>query len=949
MTHHTSRLLGSLFLVPGLAATALLGSDQTTSRANLVPSCPAVGEAAPEAEEAPEVARLRAALREGLALPPAEAADGPEAQAAASGSEVTLFVPVVLSAPGAQGSYFTSELTLTNKGTTPASLELTYAASAGGGSGTVTDTLGAGQQRILPDAIAYLRGLGLPIANEGSRVGTLRIRFSGLSSPAEAFATVRTATPTTEGRAGLAYAGVNVLALPRPVRLPSGAVSSGTYASTNSGTTDVFPAPAPAGPYGASLTAFGGRGPNGTWSLYAVDDTSSDTGSFANGWCLQLVTTSETWEGCNAAAVKIPASGTGSSSGSPADVYPSAIQVSGVGGTIQKAVVRLRGVSHAYVSDLDVLLTGPDGTSAVVVSDTGGRATSANLSFDDVGTPILVGGLRQNAQDRSNVAIQNAGAPGDGDVVVKTTVYSGDPARPLVRALSPTTIPPGGFFQYSGILGEQGLENGWVVVEQMAGTAPVQVYGVVNDMGNSDGSFVPGEPAARFAGVTAVWVPVVVESGAFTSELVLANLGTSDRTVSFTFWSDGLTSSTKSAAFSVSVRTGEQKVIPNLMQYMREQGVSGMPAAGTSLAGSLKASLSSGDFSSLFVGARTSAPGSKGRYGLFYTAAPSKSKLSSKAWLFGLQQNSENRTNLALVNSPDSGGGTDVFKLELFDGATGALAGTKENVSLTANQWTQFGSILSDTAPGSSQAWARITRSSGSYPFLAYAVLNDGAGPGLRSGDGAFVWAVPDCTYTVSSGRTLGWSGGSTSFDVSSSNGCWWSAESDTSWLTIPSSLVVNGSGSVSYTVAPNPSASTRSGTITAAGKSFVVTQLGNSPGTYDGVWTGTTSQSKPIGFTIVANEVTAFALSFSASVGQCSISGSFTAETSPRPVVVNGKLSTSYAVSGGGGGASVGVSATFSGPKSASGSWSVNVIIAGSTICIGIPGSSASWTATRP
>lgn len=936
-------------LLIAAASPAGMAADRTTATGHWRLSCQAKAPGAEEAGGTIDEAALRAALREGLTVLGIETPPADEAGLAEGGAVTTLFVPVILSASGAESSYFTSELTLTNKGTTPATLDLTYTASAGGGSGTVHDTLGAGQQRILPDAIEYLRGLGLQIGTEGSRVGTLRIRFSGLSSPAEAFATIRTATATPEGRAGLAYSGVDVLALPRPVRLPTSAVSSGSYRSTNSGTGDVFPAPAPAGPWGSDLTVFEGLAPNGTWRLFASDDFSGDTGTFSGGWCLRLVTTSQTWEGCNTAPMRIPGTGTGASTGAAADVYPSVIEASGVAGTILKATVRLQGVSHAYVNDLDVLLAGPTGATALVLSDTGGRASSANLTFDDVGTPILVGGLRQNAQDRSNIAFQNAGAPGEGDIVVRTTVVSGDPAHPLTRTLPDENLAPGGFFQYSGILGSQGLTTGWAIVEKVAGSAPIHVYGVVNDMGNSDGSYVPGQQTAHLAGSTSVWIPVVVESGAFSSELVLANLEKADRTVSLTFWADGLTNSSKSATFSVSVKAGEQKVIPNLMKYMRDENVSGMPPAGTSLAGSLKATIFSGDFSSLFVGARTSAPGSKGRYGLFYTGVPSKSKLSSKAWLFGLQQNAENRTNLALVNSPDTGTATDVFKIELFDGSTGALAGTKADVSLTSNQWVQIGSVLSEVAPSAPHAWAAITRSSGSAPFLAYAVLNDGAGPGLRSGDGAFVWAVPDCTFTVPSGRSLGWSGGTTSLDVSTTSGCWWSATTDSPWISVPSGFVAEGSTSVSYSVSPNLSSATRTGTIASAGKSFVVTQLGNGPGQYDGSWTGTTSQTKPISFTIDRNEVTTLSLSLSATVGQCSLNGSFTAENSPRPVVVDGKLSTTYSISGSGGGASVGVSGTFASAKSASGSWNVTVIVSGSTFCIGFPGASATWTATRP
>src|SRR6185436_5602596 len=102
----------------------------------------------------------------------------------------------------------TSELTMTNRGTGRASLLFTYTAAIGSGSGTATDTLEAGQQRIMGDAIVYLRSLGVPIPSSGSQGGTLRVSFSGLSSPAAGGVTVRTTTSVPAGRAGLAYVGV---------------------------------------------------------------------------------------------------------------------------------------------------------------------------------------------------------------------------------------------------------------------------------------------------------------------------------------------------------------------------------------------------------------------------------------------------------------------------------------------------------------------------------------------------------------------------------------------------------------------------------------------------------------------------------------------------------------------------------------------------------------------
>jgi subtilisin-like proprotein convertase family protein len=67
-------------------------------------------------------------------------------------------------------------------------------------------------------------------------------------------------------------------------------LTSGTYKPTNHAApdSDTFPAPAPSGPYSPALTVFDTTNPNGTWSLYVVDDAGGDVGSIANGWCLNF-------------------------------------------------------------------------------------------------------------------------------------------------------------------------------------------------------------------------------------------------------------------------------------------------------------------------------------------------------------------------------------------------------------------------------------------------------------------------------------------------------------------------------------------------------------------------------------------------------------------------------------------------------------------------------------
>jgi subtilisin-like proprotein convertase family protein len=76
------------------------------------------------------------------------------------------------------------------------------------------------------------------------------------------------------------------------VSMPGALLTTGTYTPTNTGTGDTWPAPAPAPSGGSLLSVFNGTNPNGTWSLYVVDDAAADLGSFAGGWELTITTNS---------------------------------------------------------------------------------------------------------------------------------------------------------------------------------------------------------------------------------------------------------------------------------------------------------------------------------------------------------------------------------------------------------------------------------------------------------------------------------------------------------------------------------------------------------------------------------------------------------------------------------------------------------------------------------
>ena len=53
---------------------------------------------------------------------------------------------------------------------------------------------------------------------------------------------------------------------------------------------DVWPAPAPAGPYSTGLSAFDGTDPNGEWRLFVIDDADGNKGFFTNRFQLGITT-----------------------------------------------------------------------------------------------------------------------------------------------------------------------------------------------------------------------------------------------------------------------------------------------------------------------------------------------------------------------------------------------------------------------------------------------------------------------------------------------------------------------------------------------------------------------------------------------------------------------------------------------------------------------------------
>ena len=144
-------------------------------------------------------------------------------------------------------------------------------------------------------------------------------------------------------------------------------------------------------------------------------------------------------------------------------------------------------------------------------------------------------------------------------------------------------------------------------------------------------------------------LPVIIETGSLQSELTLSNFSASDKQVDFSFVADAVETSDDIAAFSLRLEAGEQSILPNHVSWLRQQGMAGIGPAGRAFVRTLFATAAERNMSGIVIEARTRSPDKRGgQYSLFYNGVPYGSASIESAWIYGLQQNEENRSNLAL-------------------------------------------------------------------------------------------------------------------------------------------------------------------------------------------------------------------------------------------------------------------------------------------------------------
>lgn len=402
--------------------------------------------------------------------------------------------------------------------------------------------------------------------------------------------------------------------------------------------------------------------------------------------------------------------------------------------------VTFEGLSSAEVASAGVRITAPSENGRAGVAYVAPRVDALPTTATS-----WLHGLRSSSRDRTNVAFANASTTAS--TTLRLTLFNGQVSgggSPQKVVLSDLTLGPGQWHQVDDVFAGTGFEQGYASVSVVSGAGPYFAYAVFNDADTNDGSFAPFEVEPATTGSRLV--PVVVETGRYASELILTNTTSQAQTVELSYVESLSPESGAGGVATETLAAGEQKLISSVLDALRPKVTGTIGPAGESYAGTLSARfLSGGSEAAGYAGARTGSPARSGAgfYGLYYGGVAASSRAQAGAWVYGLRHDPAVRANVAAAASPENPAPVSVH-VEVYDGATGALAGTTASVSLVPGGWKQWADLL--PAYGVTQGYVKVVNETSSGTVVAYGVVNDGPTPGSATGtdDGSYVPGVPD-------------------------------------------------------------------------------------------------------------------------------------------------------------------------------------------------------------
>jgi hypothetical protein len=124
------------------------------------------------------------------------------------------------------------------------------------------------------------------------------------------------------------------------------------------------------------------------------------------------------------------------------------------------------------------------------------------------------------------------------------------------------------------------------------------------------------------------------------------------------------------------------------------------------------------------------------------------------------------------------------------------------------------------------RTWSPLSEGLGS-PSINDLTVSGAVAYAATNGRSVFKLVTTSCTFGLSSSAaTFGPLGGKGSFSVATPAGCQWTAGTEQNWIAVTRGGGT-GEGIVEFTVTANPTSGSRTGTITAGGQTFTVTQTG--------------------------------------------------------------------------------------------------------------------------
>ncbi|HEY3348982.1 MAG TPA: VCBS repeat-containing protein [Thermoanaerobaculia bacterium] len=387
-------------------------------------------------------------------------------------------------------------------------------------------------------------------------------------------------------------------------------------------------------------------------------------------------------------------------------------------------------------------LASPHAAGISVRTSSGGAGVAYPGIEPPASTTQIVTDLRQNARDRTNLGVMHAGTASDGPIQLHIALTTTDGGPVQNYPLGIFTLQPGEFRQFDRVLAtsDRGASSAVAKITSLTGPPiPFVSWGVVNDdTGTSDGSFQLGQAW----GYGSWALPSVVESLAYETELTLVNSSDGPCNVTLVYHSSNLASPSGATVLTIPLPGLRTYRFDDIVDELRRADPAGVGPRGPTYVGTLEVGAAC---TRVFASSRVL--GTAQRYGVapngIVRPSPNPGYVPSlhSAWIPDLRQDGRTRSNLAIANLSWSAAS---YLVELFDASGRPVASRR--VATSDRGWLQINSILADWAPGTARGWARVSEVEPQYAlsFAAYSILNDGASPGLGTGDGSIVWMEPE-------------------------------------------------------------------------------------------------------------------------------------------------------------------------------------------------------------